>query len=87
MGVHGRRRVGHGDADAGGGKGGDIDVARRPDLVTDGPVAAVGPDIMEDLASRMSEAYRELIFWIDLPILAEYAGIKKHKEVNEKTKE
>ncbi|KKR61856.1 hypothetical protein A2643_00165 [Candidatus Nomurabacteria bacterium RIFCSPHIGHO2_01_FULL_39_220] len=47
----------------------------------------VDDDIMEDLASRMSEAYRELIFWIDLPILAEYAGIKKHKEVNEKTKE
>ncbi len=39
----------------------------------------VDDDTMEDLASRMSEAYRELIFWIDLPILAEYTGIRKLK--------
>lgn len=40
----------------------------------------VDDDTMADLASRMSDAYRELIFWIDLPISAEYAGIKKHKK-------
>jgi len=39
----------------------------------------VDDETMRDLASRMSDAYREIIFWIDLPILAEYTGIKKHK--------
>ena len=30
---------------------------------------------MEELASKMEEAYTEEIFWIDLPIIADHLGI------------
>lgn len=35
---------------------------------------------MLKLASKMANAYCDFGFWIDLEIIAEYLGIKKHKK-------
>ena len=35
---------------------------------------------MEELASKMANAYCDQDFWIDLEILAEHLGISKHKK-------
>jgi len=40
----------------------------------------VDDSTMERLASKMANAYCENGFWIDLDILAEDLGIKKHKK-------
>ena len=35
---------------------------------------------MRQLASKMADAYCELVFWIDLPIIADHLSIPKKKE-------
>lgn len=77
----------------------DIEIKKEQKLLKEFPIASVsrydledaGFDIknvddetMEDLASRMLDAYRECIFWIDIKILAEYLKIKKHKKSKSK---
>ncbi len=38
-------------------------------------VSDVDDDTMQEVACRLSEAYCDNGFWIDLPIIAEYLGI------------
>lgn len=40
----------------------------------------VDDDTMLELASKMANAYCDIVFWEDLEILAEYLKIKKHKK-------
>jgi len=40
----------------------------------------VDDSTMAELASKMADAYCEIVFWIDLEILADYLKIKKHKK-------
>ena len=47
---------------------------------------SIDDSTMLRLASKMANAYCENGFWIDLDILAEDLGIKKHKKTNEKRK-
>lgn len=50
----------------------------RADLEEAGfDVTNVDDDDMKELASKMANAYCDMIFWADLKILAEYLGIKK----------
>lgn len=37
----------------------------------------VDDDVMAELASKMANAYCDMVFWVDLEILAEYLGIKR----------
>jgi hypothetical protein len=50
----------------------------RADLESIGFIAdKVSDDVMVELASKMANAYCDMVFWEDLKILAEYLGIKK----------
>ena len=64
----------------------NITSVHRNDLESIGfDTSKIDDSIMERLASKMSDAYLESSFWIDLEIIAEYLGI--HKRVKTKKNE
>ncbi|QQG42527.1 MAG: hypothetical protein HYW15_03425 [Candidatus Giovannonibacteria bacterium] len=42
-------------------------------------VSEVDDGTMEQIASKMADAYLEIIFWIDAPIIAEHCGVPRKK--------
>jgi hypothetical protein len=59
-----------------------ISSVHRDDLANEGfDVSNVTDDQMQTIADKMADAYSEQVFWIDLDIIADYAGVPK-KETN-----
>lgn len=48
--------------------------------------ADVDDSTMRELASKLANAYCDMGFWIDLKIIAEYLGIKRHKDIKKSKK-
>lgn len=62
----------------------DITSVSRHDLEHEGyDTSNVDDDTMRRLASKMGDDYVEQLFWIQIPILAEYLGIPLKQEENE----
>lgn len=56
----------------------------REDLEEAGfDASGVDDDAMKQIASKMADAYLEIIFWIDLPLIAEYCEVPRNKLKNE----
>jgi len=52
----------------------------REDLEEAGfDASGVDDDTMKQIASKMAEAYLEIIFWIDMPLIAEYCEVPRKK--------
>jgi hypothetical protein len=58
-----------------------ITSVHRDDLESRGfDISNVSDGQMETIAGKMAEAYTEQVFWIDLDIIADYAGVSKKSD-------